>query len=103
MTPIDLPSAADSLPSAWSSLLLDRVGPAELKVLRMDGRPLPAECHPAPEALLVLDGVLHLVADGEAVEVRAGQLFLVGAGVEHAVGPGSSGTLVLVELAPPAV
>ncbi|MFD8599711.1 cupin domain-containing protein [Kitasatospora sp. NPDC059646] len=99
MTPIDLAETADALPQAWSSLPLGLPGPAALKVLRMDGRPLPPERHDAPEALLVLDGVLRLVAGGVPVEVRAGQLFVVGAGVEHSVAPGSLGTLVLFEAA----
>ncbi|KDN81882.1 cupin domain-containing protein [Kitasatospora cheerisanensis] len=97
MPPIDLTETADALPEAWSSLPLGLPGPTALKVLRMDGRPLPPERHDAAEALLVLDGVLRLLVDGVPVELRAGQLFVVGAGVEHAVAPGSTGTLVLVE------
>ncbi|WP_372448743.1 cupin domain-containing protein [Streptomyces musisoli] len=38
-----------------------------------------------------------LVADGVDVDVRAGEMYLVPAGVEHAVRPGSRGTLVIVE------
>ncbi|WP_372411604.1 cupin domain-containing protein [Streptomyces luteireticuli] len=106
MSLVDLRSTAAELPGAWNSRLLGRIGGAGgvggiggvgLKVLRMDGRALEPESHGTAEALLVLDGTLHLVADGVGVEVCAGQMYVVGAGVEHAVGPGSRGTLVIVE------
>ncbi|QKW08684.1 cupin domain-containing protein [Streptomyces sp. NA04227] len=100
MNAIDLPDTAANLPEAWNSLLLGQVGGAGVKVLRMDGHPGEPESHDRAEALLVLDGVLRLVADGIEVDVRAGELYLVEAGVEHAVRPGSRGTLVIVEHLP---
>ncbi|WP_251091887.1 cupin domain-containing protein [Streptomyces sp. Caat 7-52] len=97
MNVVGIRNTAGDLPEAWDSRLLGRVGTAGVKVLRMDGRPLVPESHDAAEALLVLDGILRLVADGVDVDVRAGEMYLVPAGVEHAVRPGSRGTLVIVE------
>ncbi|MEU8465430.1 cupin domain-containing protein [Streptomyces sp. NPDC029003] len=97
MSVIDIRSTAVELPDAWSSHLLGQVGGAGVKVLRMDGRPLASESHDTAEALLVMDGTLQLVADDIEVEVCAGEMYIVEAGVEHAVRPGSRGTLVIIE------
>ncbi|MFJ4478891.1 cupin domain-containing protein [Streptomyces xanthochromogenes] len=97
MTVVDTRSTATELPCAWSSLVLGQVGSTEVKVLRMDGSPLEAESHDTAEALLVMDGVLHLMVDGIEVEVCAGEMYLIEEGVEHAVRPGSHGTLVIIE------
>ncbi|MFE0176007.1 cupin domain-containing protein [Streptomyces sp. NPDC059002] len=97
MNLIDIPSTAADLPDAWHSSLVGQVGRTGVKVLRMDGRPMEPESHDTAEALLVLDGTLRLVADGVDVEVRAGEMYVVAAGVEHAVRPGSAGTLVIIE------
>ncbi|MGK5627513.1 cupin domain-containing protein [Streptomyces sp. URMC 123] len=98
MSAVDLAATAAGLPEAWSSRRLGMVGPACVKVLRMDGLPVEEERHEAAEALLVLDGRLELEVDGLPVTVRAGELFMVAAGAAHAVRPGSRGTLVIVEL-----
>ncbi|RKE22365.1 cupin domain-containing protein [Streptomyces sp. TLI_171] len=97
MNRIDLPRTAADLPEAWRSAVLGRVAGAELKLLRMDGRPLPPERHDTPEALLVVDGLLRLTVDGADVDLAAGELRWVAAGVEHAVRAGSTGTLLIVE------
>ncbi|MFF8731814.1 cupin domain-containing protein [Streptomyces sp. NPDC015171] len=97
MNLVDVRHTAAEQPDGWSSRLLARVGSSGVKVLRMDGRPLPPESHDTAEALLVLEGTLRLVADGADVDVRAGEMYVVGPGVEHAVRPGSRGTLVIVE------
>lgn len=62
MTVVDTRSTAAELPGGWSSFVLGQVGSTELKVLRMDGRVLEAESHDAAEALMVMDGALHLMA-----------------------------------------
>ncbi|MFU2317257.1 cupin domain-containing protein [Rahnella sp. PCH160] len=98
MALFDLKKEADSLPSAWRSRILGHVGRANLKVLRMDGRPVPAEVHDYDEGLLVVDGVLELSVAGERFTVRAGGLYVAKAGVEHTVEPGSTGTLVIIDL-----
>ncbi|GAA1402168.1 hypothetical protein GCM10009639_45370 [Kitasatospora putterlickiae] len=97
MNPVDLYETASALPAPWESAVLGRVGTAAVKVLRMDGRALPVEVHDTAELLLVLDGRLELLVDGVEVTVGPGGLHEVAAGVRHAVRPGSTGTLVLVE------
>ncbi|MFE2108206.1 cupin domain-containing protein [Kitasatospora sp. NPDC059463] len=97
MNPVDLYEAASALPTPWNSRALGRVGTAVVKVLRMDGRPLPAEVHEAAELLLVLDGKLELLVEGVELTVGPGELHRVAAGARHAVRPGSTGTLVVVE------
>ncbi|MGI5339511.1 cupin domain-containing protein [Streptomyces sp. CA-181903] len=87
------------LPEAWNSLIVGQVGTARIKVLRMDGRPVPEERHEAAEALLVLDGLLRLAVAGRPVDVGPGALYTVPAGTPHAVLPDSHGTLVIMEQA----
>ncbi|WP_312018553.1 cupin domain-containing protein [Streptomyces sp. I05A-00742] len=97
MHPTDLTATAAQLPLAWSSLTVSQTETARVKVLRMDGRPVPEERHDDPEALLVLDGRLLLTVDGHPVTVGPGELYEVPARTPHAVRPGSRGTLVIVE------
>ncbi|MDY0816632.1 cupin domain-containing protein [Kitasatospora purpeofusca] len=96
--PIDLSAAASALPAPWASHLLGQVGTAAVKVLRMDGRPLPVESHADPEVLLVLDGRLELLLNGAELTVGPGELQLIPAHAAHAVRPGSRGTLLIVEV-----
>jgi quercetin dioxygenase-like cupin family protein len=93
---IDLQALVRELP-AWQSRLLGQVGPARLKLLRMDAAPYPEEVHDFTEALLVLEGVLRLRIGGEMKLVEAGQLCLVPAGVPHAVDTGSAGALLILD------
>ena len=39
----------------------------------------------------------HLALQGQVTEVNAGEVFIVPAGVPHAVAPGSHGTLVIID------
>jgi quercetin dioxygenase-like cupin family protein len=96
MSLIDLKLAA-SQSEAWKSSVLAKVGSANIKVMRMDGRPYPDESHDYPEGLLVIDGQLNLTIGNEAITVHAGELFVVPVGVAHAVGPGSVGTLIIFD------
>ncbi|MET9111769.1 cupin domain-containing protein [Streptomyces zhihengii] len=98
MRSIDVVGTASALPDAWSSRSLGDVGTARVKVLRMDGGPVPEEAHGAAEVLLVLDGRLELSVEGAEVAVGAGEMYRVPAGAWHAVRPGSRGTLVIVEV-----
>ncbi len=93
----DLFLTASQLPRAWRSTLLGQAAGASLKVLRMDGQAYPDEVHSYDEALLVLDGAMHLVVDGAKVSVHSGQMVIVPAGTAHGVAPGSQGTLVIVD------
>lgn len=96
--PTELRALAAALPVAWRSTVLGRVGDAQVKVLRMDATPYPEESHAYTEGLLVIDGRMHLRLQGTTVTVRAGELYLVPAGVVHAVAPGSGGTLVIFDV-----
>lgn len=93
----DLSEAAGALPQAWTSRVLARFGDANLKVLRMDESAYPDECHDYPEGLLVIEGEMLLDIQGAVVRVGAGELFVVPAGVPHAVAAGSRGTLVILD------
>ncbi len=88
---------AAALPDAWRSTVVGRAAGANVKVLRMDGQAYPNEVHPFDEALLVLDGQMNLDFAGEVVTVGAGEVYIVPAGVPHAVAPGSTGTLVIID------
>lgn len=89
--------AARALPSAWTSTVLGQAAGANFKVLRMDAVAYPDESHDFDEALLVLEGQMNLTVQGKQVEVVAGEVFIVPAGVPHAVAPGSHGTLVIID------
>lgn len=100
MQKIPLNAAAKALPEAWQSQVIGNAASAQIKVLRMDEAAYPAEVHEFAEALLVIDGCMLLDVAGQTQCVRAGELFVVPAGVQHAVAPGSHGTLVIVDAAP---
>ena len=93
MSKIDLVESVKSLPEAWCSKVLGCVGGANFKVLRMDASAYPDECHDFDEALLVLEGQMNLEIQNSVVTVRAGEVFIVPAGIPHAVAPGSFGLL----------
>ncbi|MEK8033913.1 cupin domain-containing protein [Ideonella sp. DXS29W] len=97
MSKTDLLSMASGLAAAWRSTVVGQAAGTQVKVLRMDATAYPDEAHPFDEALLVLDGVMNLQLRGEAVQVRAGEVYVVPAGVPHAVAPGSHGTLVIID------
>ncbi|MFT3763639.1 MAG: cupin domain-containing protein [Pseudoxanthomonas sp.] len=96
MNLINLKSTAAKL-DTWKSVVLARVGSANIKVMRMDGTPYPDETHDYPEGLLVVDGQLNLTVGSEAITVKAGEIYVVPVGVAHAVAPGSTGTLVIFD------
>ncbi|MFI5527250.1 cupin domain-containing protein [Kitasatospora sp. NPDC051853] len=98
MNQVDLSATAAQLPAAWASQVLAEVGTAVVKLLRMDGRPLAPEVHPTPEVLLVVEGRLELLTGGADFTLGPGEAYHLAAGVEHAVRPGSHGTLLIVEV-----
>ncbi|NTZ04466.1 cupin domain-containing protein [Burkholderia metallica] len=98
MSLIDFKSVADAQATAWKSTIVGDVGPARIKVLRMDAQPYEAEVHDYNEGLLVLDGTLMLEVDAETIVVGAGQMYLARAGTLHAVLPGSHGTLAIIDV-----
>jgi len=95
---IDFASLAEDLKNPWKSSIIGNVGPAKIKVVRMDQRPLDEETHDYNEALLVLDGSLRLQVDGAQITVLPGQMYLAIAGTPHTVLPGSHGTLVIIDV-----
>lgn len=97
MSKVHLASIADQLPRAWNSAVVGQAAGANVKVLRMDAAAYPDESHDFDEALLVLDGCMRLAVQGQVTEVNAGEVFIVPAGVPHAVAPGSHGTLVIID------
>ncbi|CAI0880277.1 Cupin domain [Serratia quinivorans] len=98
MSLFDLAALATDLPQAWRSSVLGRVGPANIKVLRMDQREIAVEVHDYHEGLLVISGQLRIEVQGEEIRVNAGQLYQATAGVPHRVLAGSHGTLVIFDL-----
>ncbi|CAI0902776.1 Cupin domain [Serratia proteamaculans] len=98
MSLFDLTALAADLPQAWRSSVLGRVGPANIKVLRMDQREIVDEVHDYHEGLLVISGQLRIEVQGEEIRVNAGQLYQAAAGVPHRVLAGSYGTLVIFDL-----
>ncbi|HEY9130731.1 MAG TPA: cupin domain-containing protein [Dyella sp.] len=97
MTLVRMCEAAQALPEAWSSRVLARFGDAQWKLLRMDAAAYPEESHGYTEGLFVIDGEMRLAVGDEAISVRAGELYVVPAGVVHSVAPGSYGTLVILD------
>ncbi|NWC44777.1 cupin domain-containing protein [Pseudomonas edaphica] len=95
---LDFSAIAAQLPDSWKSTRLGQVGPARIKVLRMDEQAYEEEIHDYNEGLLVIDGQLRLNLGGREVRVNAGQMYLVEAGTAHAVLGGSHGTLVVVDV-----
>ena len=95
---VDFAAIAGQLPDSWKSMRLGQVGPARIKVLRMDERAYEEETHDYNEGLLVVSGQLRLRIDAEEIRVQAGQMYLVHAGTPHAVLAGSQGTLVIIDV-----
>lgn len=95
---LDFAAIAAQLPQSWQSTCLGQVGPARIKVLRMDGRAYEEETHDYNEGLLVVSGLLRLSIDDKEICVNAGQMYLVEAGTAHAVLPGSKGALVIIDV-----
>ena len=95
---LDFAAIAEQLPDSWKSTCLGQVGPARIKVLRMDAQAYEPESHHYNEGLLVIDGGLRLAIAGEEIDVGPGQMYLVEAHVVHEVLGGSHGTLVIIDL-----
>ncbi|NWA40833.1 cupin domain-containing protein [Pseudomonas reactans] len=95
---LDFAAIAEQLPDTWKSTRLGQVGPARVKVLRMDEQAYEEETHDYNEGLLVISGCLHLSLGGEPIQVGAGQMYLMEAGTAHAVLAGSHGTLVILDV-----
>ena len=97
MRSINLPNQAAELATTWQSAIIGQAAGANVKVLRMDGSVYPDEVHDFDEALLVIDGQMNLDIAGAITAVRAGEIFIVPAGIAHGVAAGSHGTLVIID------
>ncbi|PYC16997.1 cupin domain-containing protein [Pseudomonas mosselii] len=95
---LDLESISRTLPQAWKSTVLGKVGRSNINVLRMDQMSAAAEVHDYTEGLLVISGLLRLAVQGDTIDVAAGQIYMAQAGITHAVLPGSHGTLVIIDM-----
>jgi quercetin dioxygenase-like cupin family protein len=93
----NLVALASSLPEAWHSTVVGQVAGANIKVVRMDGRAYPNESHSFDEALLVLEGQMNLQIGSTFTRVGSGEVYIVPAGIPHAVAEGSHGTLVIID------
>lgn len=82
---------------AWKSTVIGKAAGANIKVLRMDASSYQSETHEFAEALLVLEGQMNLDIEGNTIAVEAGEVFIVPAGIPHAVAAGSHGTLVIID------
>ncbi|MCR4538706.1 cupin domain-containing protein [Pseudomonas sp. 18.1.10] len=94
---LDFAAIAGQLPDSWKSTCLGQVGPARIKVLRMDAQAYEEETHDYNEGLLVISGRLRLSIAGQEVNVGTGQMYWVPAKTSHAVLEGSHGTLVIID------
>jgi quercetin dioxygenase-like cupin family protein len=97
MSKTNLLQTASQLPDSWRSVVIDQAAGANVKVLRMDDRAYPNETHDFAEALLVVEGQMNLQIRDDVISVRTGEVFIVPAGIPHAVAPGSHGTLVIID------
>lgn len=97
MSKINLVQRAGELAQAWRSVVVGSAAGANVKVVRMDEAAYPDEVHDFDEALLVLDGAMRLEMNGAITEVGAGEVFIVPAGLPHAVAAGSRGTLIIID------
>jgi mannose-6-phosphate isomerase-like protein (cupin superfamily) len=95
---LDFTAIAAQLPDTWKSTRLGQVGPAHIKVLRMDAQAYEEETHDYNEGLLVISGHLLLSIADQAIRVEAGQMYVVEAGIAHRVLAGSQGTLVIIDV-----
>ena len=93
----NLLTLAAKLPTSWQSTVIGEVAGGNFKILRMDGNTYPNEAHEFNEALVVLEGQLNLRFGETVVPVMAGEVYIVPAGVPHAVASGSFGTLVIID------
>jgi quercetin dioxygenase-like cupin family protein len=85
------------LPDAWRSILIGKAAGANVKVLRVNDLPYPDETHDFDEALLVIEGQMNLQIHNQVLALQQGKVYLVPAGILHAVAKGSKGTLVIID------
>lgn len=95
---VNLITLARSLPKEWQGQRAGGIAETAVKVFRMEGSPLPEECHPDyTEIFIVLEGVMHLVVNGEPETLRAGDMRYIPPSTPHSVLAGSRGILMILD------
>lgn len=82
-TPIDLARKLAAFDQPWSPRIVARMNEVDLKLAHLEGE-FVWHAHPeTDEVFLVLEGELTIELRDGAVDLRAGQLWVVPRGVEH--------------------
>ena len=80
---VDLADAARALPRAWEPRDLVRANDTVIRIAKLEGE-FPWHTHEEDELFLCWDGAFRIDVEGRpAVELRAGQLFVVPRGARH--------------------
>lgn len=102
--PIDLQEKFAQFSDTWSPKVIARLNDYEIKLARLDGEFVWHSHADTDELFLVISGNLTIQlepADGGAVELRAGQLYVVPRGVRHC--PKADGEVLAMLIEPAGV
>jgi mannose-6-phosphate isomerase-like protein (cupin superfamily) len=81
--PFALESIINDLPGPWQPVDVVRVNDTIVRVARLEGE-FPWHHHEEDELFLCWDGAFRIELEGDdAVDLRAGELFVVAAGLRH--------------------
>jgi len=94
----DFAAIAGQLPDSWKSIRLGQVGPARIKVLRMNEQAYEEKVHDYNVGLMVISGHLGQSIADEEIHVETDQMYLVEADTAHAVLPDIQCTLVIIDV-----